>query len=146
MNPRPLLPQGFLEMQFPLLGSPLDPHSSAALLQPQHNHTVQGTDFSFPFFITQYTDTNRASLVVQQLRIHLPMQGTRVQFLVQEDPTCRGAASPCATAAEAHVLQTHQPQEKPLPREALTLQLESSPHHHRKLTQQKDPVQPNINN
>ena len=28
------------------------------------------------------------SLVVQCLRIHLPMQGTQVRSLVQEDPTC----------------------------------------------------------
>ena len=35
-----------------------------------------------------------ASLVVQWLRIHLPMQGTRVRALVWEDPTCRGAAGP----------------------------------------------------
>ena len=34
------------------------------------------------------------SLVVQWLRIHLPMQGTRVRSLVWEDPTCRGAAKP----------------------------------------------------
>ncbi|XP_054944576.1 protein lin-52 homolog isoform X3 [Physeter macrocephalus] len=34
------------------------------------------------------------SLVAQWLRIHLPMQGTRVQSLVQEDPTCRGAKKP----------------------------------------------------
>ena len=33
----------------------------------------------------------RASLVVQWLRIRLPMQGTRVRALVREDPTCRGA-------------------------------------------------------
>ena len=33
---------------------------------------------------------NRTSLVAQWLRIHLPMQGTRVQVLVWEDPTCRG--------------------------------------------------------
>ena len=32
-----------------------------------------------------------ASLVAQWLRIRLPMQGTRVRSLVQEDPTCRGA-------------------------------------------------------
>ncbi|KAJ8779016.1 hypothetical protein J1605_012867 [Eschrichtius robustus] len=38
--------------------------------------------------------TNRASLVVQWLRIRLPTQGTRVQALVREDPTCRGAAKP----------------------------------------------------
>ena len=36
----------------------------------------------------------RASLVAQWLRIHLPMQGTRVRALVQEDPTCRGATKP----------------------------------------------------
>ena len=35
-----------------------------------------------------------ASLVAQWLRIHLPMQGTRVRALVWEDPTCRGAAGP----------------------------------------------------
>ena len=35
-----------------------------------------------------------ASLVAQWLRIHLPMQGTRVRALVQEDPTCRGATKP----------------------------------------------------
>ena len=38
--------------------------------------------------------TNGASLVAQWLRIHLPMQGTRVRALVREDPTCRGAAKP----------------------------------------------------
>ena len=36
----------------------------------------------------------RTSLVVQWLRICLPMQGTQVQTLVQEDPTCRGATKP----------------------------------------------------
>ena len=35
-----------------------------------------------------------ASLVVQWLRICLPMQGTRVRTLVWEDPTCRGATRP----------------------------------------------------
>ena len=34
------------------------------------------------------------SLVAQWLRIHLPMQGTRVRALVREDPTCRGATKP----------------------------------------------------
>ena len=37
---------------------------------------------------------NGASLVVQWLRIYLPMQGTRVRALVWEDPTCRGATRP----------------------------------------------------
>ena len=34
------------------------------------------------------------SLVAQWLRIRLPVQGTRVQSLVQEDPACRGATKP----------------------------------------------------
>ena len=38
--------------------------------------------------------TYRTSLVEQCLRICLPMQGTRVQALVWEDPTCCGATKP----------------------------------------------------
>ena len=34
------------------------------------------------------------SLVMQWLRIHLPMQGTWVQALVQEDLTCHRATKP----------------------------------------------------
>ena len=34
------------------------------------------------------------SLVAQWLRIHLPMQGTRVRALAREDPTCHGATKP----------------------------------------------------
>ena len=34
------------------------------------------------------------SLVVQWLRIRLPMQGTRLRSLVWEDATCRGATKP----------------------------------------------------
>ena len=54
------------------------------------------------------------SLVAQWLRIHLPMQGTRVRSLVREDPTCREQLSPCATTTEAHTPRAHAPQqEKP---------------------------------
>ena len=35
-----------------------------------------------------------ASLMAQWLRICLPMQETLVRALVQEDPTCHGAAKP----------------------------------------------------
>ena len=42
----------------------------------------------------QIKTTMRASLVVQWLRICLPMQGTRVRALVWEDPTCHGATGP----------------------------------------------------
>ena len=34
------------------------------------------------------------SLVAQWLRIRLPMQGTQVQALVWEDPTCHAATKP----------------------------------------------------
>ena len=55
--------------------------------------------------IRKYLETNekenitykslwRTSLVVQWLRICLPMQGTRVQSPVREDPTCHGATKP----------------------------------------------------
>ncbi|KAJ8776953.1 hypothetical protein J1605_014971 [Eschrichtius robustus] len=36
------------------------------------------------------------SRVAQWLRIRLPMQGTWVQALVQEDPTCHGATKPAS--------------------------------------------------
>ena len=39
-------------------------------------------------------DYFRISLVVQWMRIHLPMQGTRVQFLVRGDSTCPRAIKP----------------------------------------------------
>ena len=36
----------------------------------------------------------KTSLVVQWLRIHLPIQGTQIQSLVQEDSTCHRATKP----------------------------------------------------
>ena len=39
-------------------------------------------------------------LVVQWLRICLPMQGTHVQALFQEDPTCCRATKPGRTTTE----------------------------------------------
>ena len=47
----------------------------------------------FPSFISKTTSYG-ASLVAPWLGICLPMQGTRVQALVWEDPTCRGATKP----------------------------------------------------
>ena len=49
-----------------------------------------------PFLIYKIgiTIAHRASLVVQWLRVHLPMQGTWVRAPVWEDPTCHGAAGP----------------------------------------------------
>ena len=59
----------------------------------------------------------RTSLVAQCLRIHLPMQGTWVRSLVQEDPTCHGATKPvhhnywaCALEPSSHNYWAHAPQ------------------------------------
>ena len=59
----------------------------------------------------------RAFLVAQWLRIHLPRQGTQVQALVREDPTCRGATKPvrhnywaCALEPVSHNYWAHVPQ------------------------------------
>ena len=46
---------------------------------------------------TRYYQWHFPSLVIQWLRIYQPMQGTQVQSLVWEDPTCCGA-----TKAENH--------------------------------------------
>ena len=85
--------------------------------------------------------------MAQWLRIHLPMQGTWVQALVWEDPTCHGAAKPmhhnyracalepatqllslCAATTEAHIPRAHAPQqEKPPQWEARTPQQRVAP-------------------
>ena len=43
---------------------------------------------------TMFKTSAGASLVVQWLRIRLPLQGTQVRALVQEDPTCHRATKP----------------------------------------------------
>ena len=73
-------------------------------------------------FSTDFKSFHGTSLVAQWLRIHLPMQGTWVQALVQEDPTCRGATksvatkpqllSPSATTTEARAPRACAPQQK----------------------------------
>ena len=66
------------------------------------------------------------SLVTQWLRIHLPMQGTRVRALVQEDPTCLGAAKSvshnhwaCALEPTSHNYWAHVPRARALQQEKL---------------------------
>ena len=44
---------------------------------------------------------SHTSLVVQQIRIGLPIQGTQVYSPVQEGSMYRGATKPCTTTAEA---------------------------------------------
>ena len=57
------------------------------------------------------------SLVAQWLRIRLPMQGTRVQALVWDGPTCRRATKPvrhnywaCTLEPTSHNYGAHEPQ------------------------------------
>ena len=73
-----------------------------------------------PFCIYKFELKNSwwgTSLVVQWLRIHLPVQGTRVWSLVQEDPTCCEATKPvrhnywaCALEPAHHRYWAHVPQ------------------------------------
>ena len=64
------------------------------------------------------------SLVAQWLKIRLPMQGTWVRALVQEDPTCHRATKPlrhnywaCTLEPASHNYWAHVPQLlKPVPR------------------------------
>ena len=80
-------------------------------------------------------DTNEgASLVVQWLRICLPMQGTWVWALVREDPTCGGATKPvrhnywaCALEPVSHNYWAHVPQLLSLLSRARALQQEKPP-------------------
>ena len=54
------------------------------------------------------------SLMAEWLRICLPMRGTQVRSLVQEDPTRRGATKPRAQ----QLLKPERPRAHALPREA----------------------------
>ena len=55
-----------------------------------------------------------ASLVVHWLRIHLAMQGTPVQSLVREDPTCCGATKPCVPQLLTLHSRVREPQQEKL--------------------------------
>ena len=54
---------------------------------------IYGTSYSLVSSINKKL-TGGTYLVVQWLRIRLPMQQTRVRSLVREDPTCHGATKP----------------------------------------------------
>ena len=64
-----------------------------AELRFKHRHLASSDPFNQITLLQRFLKnwTRGASLVAQWLRIHLPMQGTRVWALVQEDPTCHGA-------------------------------------------------------
>ena len=63
--------------------------SPLAYAQPLIHSFIHSTEYLLSIYYGP-----RVSLVVQWLRIYLPMQGTRVRALVREDPTCRGATKP----------------------------------------------------
>ena len=84
---------------------------------------------------------SETSLVVQQIRIHLPMQGTRVRSLVWEDPTRRRATKPVHYSCWVHMLRLLKPvclepfsctpqQVKPPQWEAHALQWTAAPTRH----------------
>ena len=54
-------------------------------------HLVNSKEMTYIYI---YVYIYMTSLVVKWLGIGLPMQGTRVQSLVWEDPTCHGATKP----------------------------------------------------
>ena len=61
------------------------------------------------FLLKLKTSKLGTSLAVQWLRIRLPMQATRVQAPVREDPTCRGATKPVHHNCWARVPQLLKP-------------------------------------
>ena len=58
------------------------------------NHSNIDTEFILVQLYLYNRKISGASLVMQWLRIRLPMQETRVRALVREDPTCHGATKP----------------------------------------------------
>ena len=55
---------------------------------------IPASHTALPPTIYNYKNIFWTSLAAQWISIHLPMQGTGVQSLVWEDPTCWGAAEP----------------------------------------------------
>ena len=79
----------------------------------------------------------RTSLVVQWIRVQLPMQGTWVRSLVLEDPACHGAAKPvCRNCWDLCAVTTGTCASKSLrtqKRVALTLCNRRKPAHHNEI-------------
>ena len=57
----------------------------------------------------------RTSVVVQWLRIRLPMQGAPAGSLVQEDPMCHGASKSLCHTTEARAPRARAPPQKKSP-------------------------------
>ena len=124
------------------------------ILQTTHTHTIVRTNKLIQQSCRIQIHTQNlvvgTSLVAQWLRICLPVQGTRVRSLVQEDPKCRRATksvrhnywayalestshnywSPRATTTEARKPRARAPQEKPPQWETCAPQQRVAPDHH----------------
>ena len=88
-----------------------------------HDYKNQNTDHSSVSATQLPRERGQTSLGIQGLRACLPMQGTWIQSLIQEEPTCHGATKPMR-----HNYWARDPQqEKPRQWEVCTQQLESSP-------------------
>ena len=117
--------------------------------------------FSINIYRQKFLDASRKKynwpfLVVQWLRIHLPMQGIWVRSLVQEDSICWGATKPTDHNCWAQKLQLLKPMHRepalPNPRShGNASQLESdlllaATRESLSTAMKKDPVRPKINN
>ena len=80
--------------------NPCPLHQQADSQPPHHQGSPQSGTFATTDEPTLTHHHPGISLVAQWLRICLPMQGTRVQALVREDPTCYGATKPVHTTTE----------------------------------------------
>ena len=96
-------------------------------------------------------ESSGASLVAQWLRIHLPMQGTRVRALVREDPTCHGATKrvhhnywACALDPVSHNYWAHEPQLLKPARLEPMLRNKRSHRNEKPAGSNEDPTQPKI--
>ena len=84
-----------MKMQIPELPEDLQNEKIQDEGSNQHFNTPFGLFLSTVEFGNRFLKSFLGiSLVVQWLRIHLPMQGTRVQSLVWEDSACCKAAKP----------------------------------------------------
>ena len=108
-------------------------------------HFMWGSFFPYYFYCCYFTAvwmSRRTSLTVQWIRIRLPVQGTRVRFLVLEDPTRHRAAKLVCQNYRAYALEPMLPHKRNHGNEKTPAHhnLVAPAHHNKgKLTQQQRP-------